>query len=221
MAQAQPGPLIARGRAADVFDLGDGRVLRRYRTAHSCRIEAEIMAQALAAGFPAPLVHEVAGGDLVMDRIAGPTMLQRLERAPWQVVRAADRLATLHRRLHEIPFENSCLVHLDLHPENVILSTTGPVVIDWSNARAGTAEEDVAQTWLIVGARADPCRTCSWCSRSSAAFSYAGLRHFDRDAVVAVLPSMAEARMRDRNVTPADREQIVRLVERALAGAEC
>ena len=30
----EPGPLIASGRAADVYDLGDGTVLRRYRTAH-------------------------------------------------------------------------------------------------------------------------------------------------------------------------------------------
>ena len=29
-----PGPLLASGRAADVFDIGDGKVLRRYRAPH-------------------------------------------------------------------------------------------------------------------------------------------------------------------------------------------
>jgi hypothetical protein len=29
--QLEPGPLIATGRAADVFAYGDGLVLRRYR----------------------------------------------------------------------------------------------------------------------------------------------------------------------------------------------
>ena len=31
MAEAEPGRLIAGGRSADVYEAGDGRVLRRYR----------------------------------------------------------------------------------------------------------------------------------------------------------------------------------------------
>ena len=31
MTAGAPGALIGRGRRADVYDLGDGRVLRRYR----------------------------------------------------------------------------------------------------------------------------------------------------------------------------------------------
>jgi hypothetical protein len=38
-----PGPLIGRGRAADVCALGADRVLRRYRTPHSCAAEAGLM----------------------------------------------------------------------------------------------------------------------------------------------------------------------------------
>ncbi|SOD67561.1 Phosphotransferase enzyme family protein [Streptomyces zhaozhouensis] len=41
-------------------------------------------------------------------------------------------LAGLLDRLHALP---GGLVHLDLHPENVLRTARGPVVIDWCNAR--------------------------------------------------------------------------------------
>jgi aminoglycoside phosphotransferase (APT) family kinase protein len=42
------------------------------------------------------------------------------------------------------------IVHLDLHPENVILTERGPMVIDWRNARDGPADLDTALTALIL-----------------------------------------------------------------------
>src|SRR6185503_4312720 len=44
----------------------------------------------------------------------------------------------------------SVLVHCDLHPDNVLLTRSGPVVIDWSNGSRGEAADDVAQTWVIL-----------------------------------------------------------------------
>ncbi|MGW1549107.1 aminoglycoside phosphotransferase family protein [Streptomyces sp. NPDC002346] len=43
------------------------------------------------------------------------------------------------------------VLHLDLHPDNVILTGRGPVVIDWSNAGAGDPAADVAMTMVTVG----------------------------------------------------------------------
>ena len=37
---------------------------------------------------------------------------------------------------------------MDLHPANVLLAPAGPVVIDWTNARAGPPELDLAMSWL-------------------------------------------------------------------------
>ncbi len=37
---SEPGELIGRGRAADIYALDGGRMLRRYRIAHSCTAEA-------------------------------------------------------------------------------------------------------------------------------------------------------------------------------------
>src|SRR5205823_3128452 len=125
------------------------------RLGHSMEREAKVMQYVAARGFPAPRVEDVrAGGtELIMERIDGTTMLDVLFRRPWTLRRNAARLATLHKRLHEIAAPgwlesflggNACIVHLDLHPLNVILSPNGPVLLDWTNARAGAADADVA-----------------------------------------------------------------------------
>ena len=48
------------------------------------------------------------------------------------------------------------LLHLDLHPLNVLLGPSGPVVIDWPRAAAGDPAADVAATWVVVGGAAIP-----------------------------------------------------------------
>ena len=159
----EPGPLIASGRAADVYDLGDGRVLRRYRTAHpDLELEARIMRHVADQGYPVPAVHDVDGTDLIMDRIDGDTMLDRLSAAPWKVVSYARLLARLQQRLARIEAPTWLLaeaadrshpqsvLHLDMHPMNVIMSPDGPVVIDWTNAAGGPAGFDGALTYVSV-----------------------------------------------------------------------
>lgn len=68
--------LVGAGRTADVYALGDGRVLRRYRDGGPAAPEAAVMTHVRAHGFPAPAVHEVTGPDLVLDRLTGPTLLE-------------------------------------------------------------------------------------------------------------------------------------------------
>ena len=96
---------IATGRAADVFDAGEGRVLRRYRPGEGgdTEIEAVVMEHAREHGFPVPAVFEAGGRDLVMERVEGPTMMADLGRRPWRVGRHGRTLAELCNRLHAIP----------------------------------------------------------------------------------------------------------------------
>jgi aminoglycoside phosphotransferase (APT) family kinase protein len=42
------------------------------------------------------------------------------------------------------------ILHLDLHPENIVITNRGPRVIDWANAHVGAPEVDVAMTFVIL-----------------------------------------------------------------------
>jgi aminoglycoside phosphotransferase (APT) family kinase protein len=161
MSLPAPGPLLGSGRSADVFALDDERVLRRFRFPVDLTAEAATMRHAHALGFPVPFVHDVDGPSMVLERLDGPTLLVDGLNHPARLFRYARLLADLHARLHELPAPESLpehgvnagvrrLLHLDLHPGNVVLSRRGPVVIDWTNARAGDPAADVARTIVAI-----------------------------------------------------------------------
>jgi tRNA A-37 threonylcarbamoyl transferase component Bud32 len=160
--------------------------------------EAAVMEHARAAGYPVPAVHEVHDDALVPARIDGPTMLQDVLRRPWRLGSHARLLAALHQRLHAIPYEDASLLHLDLHPSNVLLSPAGPAVIDWTNARAGDAALDVALTW-VIGVTSG--------GAIGRAFLRPFLAEFDRAELVTALPDAVEYRIADPNVSEREREK--------------
>ena len=187
---------MRRGRASSVTDLGDGTILRVG--GHPER-EAAIMELARAHGFPVPRVHEVRPDALILERIHGPTMGQALTRRPWEVLRHVRSLAHLHDRLHTIPFEDRSLIHFDLHPDNVLVTPQGPVVIDWTNARGGSAAADVAMTWLILETSAGlPGRLIAWLFR----------RRAGRDLIRSGLADARAFRLADSNLTAAERQRV-------------
>jgi aminoglycoside phosphotransferase (APT) family kinase protein len=194
--------VLAAGRASEILDLGEGRVLRRFKDGGNPAREAAIMEHAHRHRFPVPRVLEVLDDALVLERIDGSTMLTSLRRV-WRMPHAAQTLAELHARLHEIPFEDARLLHLDLHPDNVLLSSRGPVVIDWTNARAGAPALDVALTW-VIGATSG--------GLMGRAFTRLFLRHVDRGAARRALPDAVAFRLADPNVTDAERARARRLL---------
>jgi Phosphotransferase enzyme family len=165
-AVATPGALIAKGRSAEIFEFGEGKVLRRLRGERSVPVHEPIVMRAVrGAGYPVPEVFDVDGGDMVMARVAGIDMVKDIERRPWRARRHGAVLADLHRRLREIPVDRAVLeagqvpaaygtpevyVHGDLHPMNVILTDHGPVVIDWEGSRMGPRDADAAITWMLL-----------------------------------------------------------------------
>lgn len=99
-------PLIGRGRAADVYDVGDGRVLRRYRSGRADSVARKVCDApppcARCAGARGVLGR--GRGDIVMERLDGPTMLEVLKAKPWRAAAIGrDLAAILQRRFHAVP----------------------------------------------------------------------------------------------------------------------
>jgi Ser/Thr protein kinase RdoA (MazF antagonist) len=135
-------------------------------------------------GYPVPAVERVSGDgtELVMQRIDGPSLVGAIERRPWTVRQLGTLLADLHLRLHDIPApdfvpagplgDGDRLLHLDLHPLNVIIGPAGPVVIDWTGAASGEPALDIGIAWLLMAAGEVP--AAAW-KRPLAALARANL----------------------------------------------
>ncbi|GAA2615694.1 phosphotransferase [Dactylosporangium fulvum] len=147
--------LLASGRDADVYALDERRVLRRYRRGGDVTAEVTVMRYVADHGYPVPRVYEADGADLILERLDGPTMLQALGDGTMHLRDGGVVLADLLDRLHRIRVRSATdpgtrILHLDLHPENVVMTEGGPVVIDWRNSIEGPPELDVAMTAIII-----------------------------------------------------------------------
>jgi hypothetical protein len=124
--------------------------------------EARTMEFARAHGYPVPEVFDVRDGgrDLILQRVDGPNMVEAVTARPWQLGHMGRQLAELHHSLHELEApewvrpvavgSGDRLLHMDLHPLNVLVGADGPMVIDWANARSGDPSIDAALTWVLL-----------------------------------------------------------------------
>ncbi|WP_307055999.1 phosphotransferase [Streptomyces achromogenes] len=149
------GRLLGSGRTADVYEIDEDWVLRRDREGWGDAVaEAAVMAHVRAHGYPAPAVRPpVSRVDLIMERLDGPTMLQALTAGALDAGEAGEMLARLLRALHAVPgrvSDGARVLHLDLHPDNVVLAPDGPRVIDWTNAEDGDPGLDWGTSAVIL-----------------------------------------------------------------------
>lgn len=199
---------FAFGRDADLYAVDDRWVLRRYRNGHPVRDEAEYMRHVAKYGFPVPEVREVDGPDMVLQRLAGPTLAESAIAGNLTATELGEIHAELHRQLQAIPAPSGTpgrvVVHGDLHPLNVIATADGPVVIDWCNAHEGSPAFDVATTAII-------------CAEVALDPAYGELGPLAREALAAYLarsidpsPELAAAlasRARDANLSDEERRR--------------
>ncbi|HWC35423.1 MAG TPA: phosphotransferase [Mycobacteriales bacterium] len=224
-----PGELLGSGRDADIFECGPGLVLRRSRHGRSLADEARIMTFLHQQGYPVPQINELSEDvrDLVMQRIDGPSMAEWMSRRPWTLRRGARMLADLHDQLHAIVApeflwdadvgSGDRVVHMDLHPLNVIMSARGPVVIDWARPGRGDPMMDVAVAYLLMAAAAVPA------GRVQAAVIAAGrsmlaetfIRRYPADDILGRLSAAAEWKALDANMSAGEIDAMRRLASRA------
>jgi hypothetical protein len=155
-----------------------------------------------------------------------PSQREHLERdirsAPKLDATAKDRLIEL---LHDLP-DGEVICHGDYHPDNLILSPRGPVVIDWMNAVRGNPLADVARTSLMFsspflppGIKGIQKRLISL-GRSTLHKYY--LRQYLKHELVswqqieAWMPVIAAARLGER--IPGEETWLLEIISRALSG---
>jgi tRNA A-37 threonylcarbamoyl transferase component Bud32 len=125
-------------REGIVFERVDGPVMTEYIEKHTDKVE--ICAQQTAELHVQ--IHSTEATDLspLVDVLA------------WSIQQAEPldektRKAVLDV-LNELPAE-VVLIHNDFYPHNIIMSSQGPVVIDWAIGTRGSSLADLARTWLI------------------------------------------------------------------------
>jgi N6-L-threonylcarbamoyladenine synthase/protein kinase Bud32 len=104
---------------------------KRYRVpsldarliAERTRAEARIISQARRSGVPTPVIRDVTGDTLVMERVKGPLLKEAL--TPENVREAGRMVGRLHA---------AGIIHGDLTTSNIIVRGGGPVLIDFGLA---------------------------------------------------------------------------------------
>jgi aminoglycoside phosphotransferase (APT) family kinase protein len=89
-------------------------------------------------------LHAVDGADLPSQH---SYVQERIQRAPG--ISEPTRAAALER-LNALDQGRNRVCHGDFHPDNIIMTSRGPVVVDWMNAARGAPAGDVARTLLLV-----------------------------------------------------------------------
>jgi thiamine kinase-like enzyme len=186
------GKLIAQGRTAEVYEWGEDKILKLFRTGLPKIViekEYENSVNICKQLNLVPKVYELIEIDnrsgIIYERINGITMMKIIARKPWRVKKEAQRLAELHKSIQqkvdfELPSckmslknniskiellqndvkmrlykyideleEDNILCHGDFHPDNVLITKNGEVVIDWMTAAQGSPLADIARTSVM------------------------------------------------------------------------
>jgi len=188
-----PGPLLARGRTAEVYAWRDHEIIKLFYAWCSPQwVQQELkIGQAMTTmPLPTPRLLDSVEMDgrlgIVYERVTGSSMLKVANTKPWLLFRMARQFAELHTLIHRqnggdlpslLPTLNAAvdgaeslppavkqavqkititlpdghaLCHGDFHPDQVLLTNNGPVIIDWMTAQQGHPLADVARTAVLL-----------------------------------------------------------------------
>ncbi len=98
---------IAEGREAEIFEYGEGRVLRLYRgdrPLEHAQAQAAILQSAADAGVRVPAVYGVETVDgrhgMILERIDGDDLFEIAARKPWRILSLASLTGRLQADMH-------------------------------------------------------------------------------------------------------------------------
>jgi tRNA A-37 threonylcarbamoyl transferase component Bud32 len=100
---------IAEGRTAEIYEWGDGYVLKLYREwcpSHWVEQESKVAHAIYEAGIPAPAAGDIIDVNhrrgLVYERVTGVSMLQDINARPWMLLKHARTLAKLQIGINQL-----------------------------------------------------------------------------------------------------------------------
>jgi len=159
------GKLIGRGRTADVYEIDDNKILKLYRENFPKRavqseydISKYIQDHLSIVPRVFELIEHQGKNGIIFEKIEGITLLEYLISKPSRIFKVAKQIAKLHAEIHNLEFKkmldklpaDNKLCHRDFHPDNVMRSEKGLIVIDWMTATSGSPAGDVARTYYIL-----------------------------------------------------------------------
>jgi uncharacterized protein (TIGR02172 family) len=140
-------PVPAVGEIVEI----DGRFGLEYE-----RVDGMTMLQALMRQpwkFPI-FARQLAELQADMHKRSVPELPSQCERLGHKINNAEllpENLRQAALRALELLPEDDKLCHGDFHPNNIVLSSRGPVIIDWIDASRGSPIMDVARSTLLFG----------------------------------------------------------------------
>lgn len=128
------------GRRGLIFERANGPTILRVITTKPWLLfnMAQLLAELHAA------IHRLQITDLVPVRASLKALIERVDRL------TDVQKAVILSRLGRLP-DGDGLCHFDFHPDQAIITSRGPVIIDWMTAQRGDPAADVARTSLILG----------------------------------------------------------------------
>lgn len=144
---ATGGLMEIDGRHGILFERIDGPTMLRQLGAKPCTAIA--LLHAFADLHVRMHAQTIAMRELPSQRQQLTRLIQQASSLP------AEWRAAALAALDHLP-DGNCLCHGDYHPDNILMTPHGPVIIDWSDATAGNPLADVARTALILRLGAPP-----------------------------------------------------------------
>lgn len=136
---AVKGVVEVEGRGGIVFERVEGPIMGKavaskpWKLAHYARMLAELHARMHSCEMPGLPSQREYLKMIIRDRVSLPDDIK-------------EALLAVLEQLSD----GNALCHFDFHPGNIIISSQGPVIIDWLTAKRGNPMADVARTSLIL-----------------------------------------------------------------------